>query len=473
MENPRRWRGIPEMYSDAQAFSVRRGYSIHFGFVALLAILFLTFLDNTIISAVLANVQSDLHAGIADLQWIVGAYALTFASLMLICGSLGDNYGRKRIMLIGVGVFCAGSIVCGLATSAPMLVIGRVIMGVGAAGSEPSTLSMIRHIYPDHRQRARALGSWAAVSGLALAMGPVIGATLVGVDSWRAIFWANLFFGLIAMILAGVMLPESADPTRTRPDYAGFVVAAIVLGTATFATIEGETAGYFASWIITLYAISGVALLVFGFIEHRVRHPMVDLSFFRRRPFAGSTFIAFASYFSIFSIFFFVALYLEIVASVSAYNLALDFLPMLAGMVIASLYAGRWVGVVGTRVPMMTGCLIAAVGVLLTDLYIGPGASVGTVGWTMGIAGVGFGTLVVPVTYSALASIPAAHSGMAASTTNTSRELGAVAGVAILGSIVNGQLTVNLTSRLIAIGIPATFRSEIITDVTTGSISAK
>jgi EmrB/QacA subfamily drug resistance transporter len=473
MENPRRWRGIPEMYSDAQALSERRGYSMHFGFAALLAILFLTFLDNTIISAVLANVQSDLHAGITDLQWIVGAYALTFASLMLICGSLGDNYGRKRIMLIGVGIFCAGSIVCGLATSSTMLIIGRVIMGIGAAGSEPSTLSMIRQIYPEHRQRARALGSWAAVSGLALAMGPVIGATLVGVYSWRAIFWANLFFGLVAMLLAGIMLPESSDPTRTRPDYAGFLVGAIVLGTATFATIAGESAGYLASWIITLYVISGVSVIVFIFVERRVRHPMVNLSYFRRRSFAGSTFIAFASYFSIFSIFFFVALYLEIVTSVSAYNLALDFLPLLAGMVIASLYAGRWVGAVGTRVPMMTGCVVAAIGVLLTDIFIGPGAGLDTVGWTMGIAGIGFGTLVVPVTYSALASIPSANSGMAASTTNTSRELGAVAGVAILGSIVNGQLTVNLISRLIAIGIPAAFRSEIIADVASGSISAK
>jgi MFS family permease len=203
---------------------------------------------------------------------------------------------------------------------------------------------------------------------------------------------------------------------------------------------------------------------------------MVNLSFFRRRPFAGSTFIAFASYFSIFSIFFFVALYLEIVASVSAYNLALDFLPLLAGMVLASLYAGRWVGIVGTRVPMTTGCVVAALGVFLTDIYIGPGADLSTVGWTMGIAGIGFGILVVPVTYSALASVPAANSGMAASTTNTSRELGAVAGVAILGSIVNGQLTVNLTQRLAEIrhpAIPQVFRSEIIAAVTSGSINAQ
>ncbi len=149
-----------------------RGFTTHFGFSALLAILFLTFIDNTVISAVLSNVQSDLHSGISDLQWIVGGYALAFASLMLICGSLGDNYGRKRIMIIGVAIFCGGSIVCAVATTSTMLVIGRVIMGVGAAASEPSTLSMIRHIYPDDRQRARALGAWAAVSGLALAMGP-------------------------------------------------------------------------------------------------------------------------------------------------------------------------------------------------------------------------------------------------------------------------------------------------------------
>lgn len=450
-----------------------RRISNHFAFIALLLILFLTFLDNTIISTVLANVQSELHSGISELQWVVGGYALAFASLMLICGSLGDNYGRRKIILIGVAIFCAGSIVCALATSSTALVIGRVVMGVGAAAAEPGTLSMIRHIYPEQRQRARALGAWAAVSGLALAMGPVVGATLAGIWSWRAIFWFNLLFGSLAFICAALTLTESSDPTRTRPDFAGFALGAIVLGTATYATIAGETAGYFASWVISLYAISFAALVAFIVVESRTVHPMLNLDFFRRRAFAGSTFIAFASNFSIFSIFFFVALYLEVVASVGAYDLALDFLPLLGGMVVASLFTGRWVGRVGSRVPMMTGCLIAAAGVILTDVFIGPGADLTTVGWTMGIAGIGFGILVVPVTSTALTSIPAANSGMAASTTNTSRELGAVAGVAILGSIVNGQLTVNLTSRLVAIGIPAAYRSQIIAAVTTGSLNAQ
>jgi EmrB/QacA subfamily drug resistance transporter len=456
--------------SGTKVSRMRRMYA-HLGFGALLSILFLTFLDNTVISAVLANVQSSLHEGVSDLQWVVGAYALTFASLMLISGSLSDNFGRKKIMLIGVAIFCGGSIVCALANTATTLVVGRVIMGVGAAASEPGTLSMIRHIYPDPRQRARALGAWAAVSGFALAMGPVLGGALVGFWSWHAIFWFNLVFGGLAFVAAAVSLPESSDPTRKRPDFVGFLVGSFTIAAATFATIVGESEGYRSKSVLALYATSLVALAIFIAFENWTKNPMLDLNFFRRRAFSGSTFVAFASYFSIFSIFFFVALYLEVVAMSGPYQLAQDFLPMLGGMVLASLFTGRWVGRVGSRVPMMTGCLIAAVGVALTDFVVGPGAGLATVGWTMGVAGIGFGIIVVPVTSTALTSIPAANSGMAASMTNTSRELGAVAGVAILGSIVNGQLTVNLTQRLITAGIPAAYRGDVITAITTGTLS--
>jgi EmrB/QacA subfamily drug resistance transporter len=461
---------VNNLRSDAKASRIRRLYT-HLGFSALLSILFLTFLDNTIISAVLANVQSALHEGVSDLQWVVGAYALTFASLMLISGSLSDNFGRKKVMLIGVAIFCAGSIVCALADTATMLVVGRVIMGVGAAGSEPGTLSMIRHIFPDPRQRARALGAWAAVSGFALAMGPVLGGTLTGIWSWHAIFWFNLVFGGLAFVAAAISLPESSDPTRKRPDFIGFILGAFTIAAATFATIVGESEGYESKSVLALYVTSVVALAIFVMFENVAKNPMIDLDFFRRRAFSGSTFVAFASYFSIFSIFFFVALYLEVVAMSGAYALAEDFLPLLGGMVLASLFTGRWVGLVGSRVPMMTGCLVAAVGVALTDFVVGPGAGLATVGWTMGIAGIGFGIIVVPVTSTALTSIPAANSGMAASMTNTSRELGAVAGVAILGSIVNGQLTVNLTQRLIAVGVPAAYRGEVISAITTGTLS--
>ncbi len=443
----------------------------HFSFASLLAILFLTFLDNTIASAVLTSVQSKLHAGVSQLQWVVGGYALAFASLMLICGSLGDNFGRKRIMLIGVVIFCAGSVVCAFSVSPTELIVGRVIMGVGAAGSEPSTLSMIRHIYPDKKLRARALGAWAAVSGLALALGPVIGGILVGLWSWRAVFWFNFVFGVIVMIVAFIALPESVNEIRRRIDYYGFVLAGAALGCATFATIAGETWGYRSSGVLSLYAISGACFLAYFIVESKTKYPMLNVRWIRNRAFAGSTVIAFTSYFAIFSIFFFVALYLEVVAAVGPYTLAIDFLPLLAGMVVSSIFTGQWVGRVGSRVPLTVGCVLAGLGVLFTDVVIGPHAGISTLGWTMGLAGIGFGIIVVPVNATALISIPAANSGMAASTINTSRELGAVTGVAILGSIVNGQLTVNLTHRLVQLGIPAAFRGEIITAVITGTVN--
>jgi EmrB/QacA subfamily drug resistance transporter len=445
----------------------------HAGMAVLCFVLFLTFLDNTIISATLSNVQSDLHAGVTQLQWVVSGYALAFASLMLMCGTLGDLYGRKKLMLIGVVIFCAGSLIGAVAQNIGTLIAGRVVMGIGAAASEPGTLSMIRHLYPERKARARALGIWAAVSGLALALGPVIGGVLVGVWSWHAVFWFNVFFGVVAFVAAAIVLPENADPVRARLDFPGFVLGALALGSGTFATIAGETAGYRSEWILALYGFAVVTLIAFVLVERRAENPVLDVKLFRRPPFAGANVVAFTTYFGIFSIFFFTALYLEVVGQQSPYGLALDFLPLTAGMVIASLLTGRWVAAWGAKYPMAIGCVIAGVGILLTDLRISPQAGLSAVGWTLAIAGIGFGIAIVPVTSSALSSVPGEHSGMAASATNTSRELGAVAGVAILGSIVNGQLTVNLIKRLNAIGIPHSFQSQVIAAVTTGSVGSQ
>jgi hypothetical protein len=247
----------------------------------------------------------------------------------------------------------------------------------------------------------------------------------------------------------------------------------VAVGFATYATIAGETWGYFSGGVLTLYSIAGACFIAYFIVESNTTHPMLNVRWVRNRAFAGSAVIAFTSYFAIFSIFFFVALYLEVIGSVSAYTLARDFLPMLAGIVAAALFTGRWVGRIGSRVPMTVGCLLAGLGVLLTDAVISPTAGLSTLGWTMGLAGIGFGMIVVPVNSTALVSIPANNSGIAASTINTARELGAVTGVAILGSIVNGQLTVNLTRRLTEIGVPASFRQEIIEDVVTGTAASK
>jgi EmrB/QacA subfamily drug resistance transporter len=436
-------------------------------------VLFLTFLDNTIVSVVLAGVQSTLHVGVSGLQWVVNGYALVFASLMLTMGTLGDLFGRKKVMLAGVAVFCAGSVVGALAVSNAMLVGGRVIMGVGAAASEPGTLSMIRHLYPDGRERARALGIWAAVSGLALAMGPVIGGALAGIYSWRAVFWFNVFFGAVAFLGAALTLPENADPQSAQLDVVGFLLGATALAAVSFAVVEGETAGYATWWIGLLFALSAVAAVAFVAFERRAENPVLNVSYFRRRPFTGSNVVAFTTYFSVFALFFLVALYLELIGSSSSYQVALDFVPMAGAMVVSAVVTGRWVGASGARWPMTAGCLLASAGVLLTEVHLSPTSGLGDLGWTMALAGVGFGIAIVPVTSSALAVIPAEHSGMAASMTNTSREMGAVAGVAVLGSIVNGQLTVTLAHKLHELHIPSSFVALVVTAVTTGTFNTQ
>ena len=213
----------------------------------LCTVLFLTFLDNTVVSVALGEVYGDLHASPTELQWVVGAYALTFASLMLACGMIGDELGRKKVMLAGAGVFCAGSVLCALAPNVQVLIAGRAVMGMGAAASEPGTLSMLRHLYPEAKARSKAIGIWAATSGFALAAGPLVGGVLIGVWNWRGIFWFNLAFGLAALIVAVFVLPESADPTAARVDTAGTFLGAGALAAFAFAIIDSESAGFAAA----------------------------------------------------------------------------------------------------------------------------------------------------------------------------------------------------------------------------------
>jgi EmrB/QacA subfamily drug resistance transporter len=435
---------------------------------AVLGVLFLTFLDTTIVSVALGDVQSDLGAGVISLQWVVNAYALVFASLMLIAGSLGDRLGRKWVMVAGITVFCGGSIVCALAPNPGTLIAGRAIMGVGAAASEPGTLSVIRHLYPERRARARALGSWAAVSGLALALGPVIGGVLVGADSWRAVFWFNLALGGVLLAAAVGAVPNSADPQPGRPDFGGFALGAVMLGSVIYAGIEGEQHGYDTAWVIALFVVGVVALVALLLVEARVRNPMLDLRYIRKRGVSVALVVAFAVYFGVFSIFFFTALYLDIALGYSGWRLAGVFAPMAAAIVIGSLVSGRWVGRVGSREPMLAGCVLAGAGILLTRACLGEHVPFAPLTLVLALAGLGFGLAVVPLTSAVLGHVPAAHSGMAASATNTARQLGSVVGVAALGALVNSHLTDDFGERLNALGITGSAQQLIINAVETG-----
>jgi EmrB/QacA subfamily drug resistance transporter len=392
---------------------------------------------------------------------------------MLANGTMGDLLGRKKVMLGGVAVFCVGSVVSATAPSVSWLIVGRLIMGIGAAASEPGTLSVLRHVYPDRATRADALGVWAAVSGLALALGPVIAGVLVGADSWRAIFWFNLAFGFVALVAAAIWVPESSDPEGRRFDVPGTVLGAAALGCLTYAIIQGEISGYGAWWIDLLFAAAAVFAVAFSAVERRISSPTLDLELFRRPAFLGSNFVAFATYFGTFSIFFFTALYVQVVITQTAYQTALDFLPMAVALIIGSAVTGPWVGKMGARGPMVAGCVLAAAGIFATSATLSPHSSLGTLGWTLPIAGLGFGMALVPLTSAALTAVPPQRSGMAASATNTARELGAVIGVAVLGALVDSKLTGELASRLKALHISPNFISLIVHAVTSSGVGTK
>ena len=438
----------------------------------LLAVLSLTFLDTTIISVALGSIQYHLGAGVISLQWVANGYALVFASLMLMAGSLSDRFGRKRLMLMGIAVFCLGSVLSGIAPNVETLIAGRAVMGIGAAASEPGTLSMIRHLYPDRAERARALGAWAAVSGLALALGPVIGGVLVGIGEWRAVFWFNLAVGAVLVVALSVSVPESSDPRPGRLDVSGFAMSTIFLASLISAGIFGEQYGYSAWWIVGLFVLSGVALLMFVRIESRAENPMLNLDYVRNRVVGTSLFVGFAIYFGIFSIFFFTALYLDLAEGYTGWQMAGIFTPMAITIVGGGLLTGVWVSRSGPRTPMVLGCVVSALGIVAARFAIVADPSETKLATTLGIAGLGFGMAVVPLTAAVLGHVRAADSGMAAGATNTVRQLGAVIGVTALGGLVTSYLMRDFGANLTDQGIIGGRRQYVLNLLMTGGNSA-
>jgi len=440
----------------------------------LCAVLFITFLDITIVSVALAGIQTQLHAGVSALQWVVGAYALTFASAMLMFGTIGDQFGRKKTMLVGLGVFLVGALMAGLSVSISsssalaIVIAGRAVMGFGAAASEPGTLSMLRHLYPDYRMRNRAIGVWAAVSGFALALGPVVGGALVYMWSWRAIFWFNVIFGIAAIALAAIVLPENADPDPRPLDIAGAMLGAATLSTLIFAVINAESTGFSSPDVLGLLCASAVTFAAFLWRESRAARPLLDIRFLHVPRFATPVAVAFCAYFATFAIFFFTALFLEEVSGYNGGQIAEVFLPMTILMIAASLLAGRWTSIFDIRGSIIGGCVAFAGGLLWTNAVISPSPSYLPLASALALTGIGIGSCVVPITSSVLAVVPPERSGMAASTTNTSREVGAVMGVAILGAIVIGKLQTALVASLNHLGLPKSIQPIVINGVLTG-----
>lgn len=431
-------------------------------------ILFLTFLDNTIVSVALFSIQSTLRVGVINLQWVVDAYMLVFAVFMLSGGTLGDRLGRKKIMLAGVLLFSIGSFIAMLAPSVNWLIAGRIVMGLGAAASEPGTLSMIRQIYKNKKQRAKALGVWAAVSGIALAFGPIIGGLLISFSNWRAIFAFSSVLGIISLFTGFLYLPNDHLKNNNSFDYIGLILGGLGLSFITGGLIEGENYGYLQPVIIFLLVIGLVLLFSFIVIENLIKQPVLPMNFFKNKNFALANLIAFSTNFAIFAVFFFVSLYLQLIAGFSGYQLVLVFISISVAMVISALATGR-VNSTNKKVPLeMFGCIVAAIGVYLVNIMLSPKIGLIELSASLFITGLGFGICLTGMTNSVLNSTPVNKSGIAASTVNTFREVGGVFSVALLGLIVNSKLTTGLRHRLYAFHLPTNFQSFVIYAVTHG-----
>ncbi|HEX6779131.1 MAG TPA: DHA2 family efflux MFS transporter permease subunit, partial [Ktedonobacterales bacterium] len=289
--------------------------------------LFMVLLDMTIVNVALPTIQSDLNASLSGLQWVVDAYTLPFAALLLTAGTLGDRYGRKRVFLVGLVGFTLGSALCGLAPNLGLLIAGRVLQGAGGAALSPGSLSLLAAAFPDNRERTQAIGIWAGISGLALAAGPLIGGLLIQVSSWPAIFFVNLPIGAVALIFGWRILAESRNPDARRVDVPGQALVIAGLGALTYALIEGESDGWTSPLILSLLAGAAVLLVAFFIVEARVREPLLPLQLFKNAVFSTANAAATLLGFALIGTVFFMSQYFQSVQGYSALGSGLRTLP--------------------------------------------------------------------------------------------------------------------------------------------------
>ena len=402
--------------------------------------LLLVGMDVTIVNVALPAIQRDLHASVAGLQWIMDAYTLVVASLLMLSGSVSDRVGRRKIFQIGLSLFIAGSLLCSLAHSIGQLVACRALQGLGASMLNPVALSIIANVFTDPRDRARAVGIWGAVGGVSFAVGPLLGGALTQAVGWRSIFWVNIPLGIIAVVLAAIYVPESKAPRARAFDPVGQLLVFAGLTAVTYAVIDGRHLGWFSPTIVGLLVAAGVCVLGFLVYEPRRREPLVDLRFFRSVPFSSATILGLCAFASFAGFLFLNVLYLQQARGYSAFHTGLCTLPLAIMMMVCSPLSGRMVANFGTRPSLLIsggGFLLSTL--LLTGLTNETPLALLLVAYAL--FGVGLGMVNPAITNNAVAGMPLAQAGVAAAIASTSRQVGAALGVAVAGTIVNPRRT--------------------------------
>jgi EmrB/QacA subfamily drug resistance transporter len=430
--------------------------------------LFMIMLDNTVVNVALPSIQEDLGATLSGLEWTVNAYTLTFAVLLVTGGRLGDIFGRRRMFLFGVIVFAVSSAAIGLAPGEGWLVAGRAIQGVGAAFMMPATLSIITNAFPP-AERGKAIGTWAGVSALALAIGPVVGGALAEYVSWRAIFFLNLPVAIGAVAVTLFATHESRDETTEhRVDIPGIAALSIALTALVLALVEGNSWGWGSPEIIALFALAAVSFVAFALLEPRVREPMVDFGFFRSKTFLGSNVVAFIVTFSMLATFFFIALYMQNILGYSAVEAGVRFLPSTLMIVLIAPLAGRLTDRVGPRPLMVTGLSLATLSLFL-QTRIDVDTGYGLLLPAFILLGIGMALVMSPMSTAAMNSVSPDKAGVASGILSMSRMVGGTFGVAAIGALFQHLARNDLENELAGTGVSAAARERIVENLGSGS----
>ncbi len=388
-------------------------------------------MDTTIVNVALPAIHRDLHTSLSALQWVVDAYTIVLASLLMLGGSTADRFGRRRVFQIGMIVFTAGSLLCSLARGIEALIAARIVQAVGGSMLNPVAMSIIVQTFEEPRARARAIGIWGAMSGISMALGPVVGGALTQNLGWHSVFWVNVPVGVLAVLLTGRFVPESRAVRPRRPDPVGQALLLTGLAALVYALIESAKSGSQALSAGLLAAGSGAALLLY---EPRRAEPLLDFRFFRSVPFSSATLIAVCMFAALGSFLFLNSLYLQQVRGLSALRAGLCLLPTAAAVMITSPLSGRLVGSRGARPSLLvSGTMLIVSALLLTRL--GAATPLGQLLLSYGLFGVAFGMVNAPVTYAAVSGMPRAQAGLASAIASTSRQVGASVGVALAGTV--------------------------------------
>jgi EmrB/QacA subfamily drug resistance transporter len=396
--------------------------------------LFMIMLDNTIVNVALPSIERDLHMTVSSLEWVVTAYALTFAALLITGGKLGDYYGRRRMFVVGLAVFTASSLACGLAPNAGFLIGARAVQGVGSAVMNPATLSIITATF-EPRERGRAIGIWAGVSAMALSIGPLLGGLIVDNLNWNWIFFVNVPVGVAGIVVSQLVIRESRDTSAEQSiDFPGLITSGLGLLALCYALIEGNRHGWTSGEIIGLFVAAVVLLAAFVLVERHQRLPMLDLSLFRNSTFAGANTVAMLVSLGMFGVFFFVSLYVQNILGYSPTKAGATFLPMTVLITLIAPLAGNLSDKVGSRWLMGAGMTLLGIGGLLYQ-RIGVHTSYWVLLPPMLVGGVGMALTMTPMTSAAMQSVPIDKAGVGSGVLNSFRQVGGSLGIALMGAI--------------------------------------